>query len=267
MVRQVTAEFHWNAKEYATQSSAQQIWAEELMSKLNLSGNEQVLDLGCGDGKVSAAIAGKVTSGEVTGIDASEEMVRLAQQIHSGYSNLFFENVNAANFTYPLKFDVIFSNAVLHWVKDHKVVLTNCQQSLKTGGKVLLQMGGKGNAEEFVDVVTTVTNKQKWRMYFNQFSFPYYFYATEDYEIWLKNSCLQAKRIELIDKDMKHQGKEGLAGWFRTTWMPYTSLVPVQRREDFIDDIIESYLTSFPLDELGNTCVRMKRLEVEAVKH
>lgn len=60
MVRQVTAEFHWNAKEYATQSSAQQIWAEELISKLSLSGNEQVLDLGWVMEKFQRRLPGKL---------------------------------------------------------------------------------------------------------------------------------------------------------------------------------------------------------------
>lgn len=65
---------------------------------------------------------------------------------------------------------------------------------------------------------------------------------------------------------MQHQGKNGLAGWFRTAWMPYTTCVPVKQREDFISDVVETYLNLYPVDESGNTHVNMVRLEVEAIK-
>lgn len=258
--------FKWNAADYAAQSSAQKIWAEELIANLNFSATEQVLDLGCGDGKISAAIASCLTGGKVVGIDASEDMVLLAQQIFAANHNLSFKQDDATDFLYKEKFDVIFSNAVLHWVKDHLAVLNNCYQSLRSGGKIVLQMGGKGNAHEFIDIVTRVTSQQKWQAYFETFTFPYHFYGVNDYENWLISTGFQARRVELINKDMQHQGTEGLAGWFRTTWMPYTNQLPEHKRESFINDIVETYFSDYPIDESGNTHIKMVRLEVEAFK-
>lgn len=192
---QATAKYDWDASDYAEQSSAQLIWAEELLAKINLSGSEQVLDLGCGDGKITAAIAAGLSNGKVTGIDSSQQMVSLTQKRFAVYENLIFENDDATTFSYKDKYDVVFSNAVLHWVQDHEAVLKNCQQSLLVGGKVLLQMGGKGNATEFIDVVSKVINKSNWKHYFNQFSFPFYFYAVEDYEVWLRESGF--RQVEL----------------------------------------------------------------------
>ncbi len=267
MNEQTMPVFEWNAADYANQSSAQQVWAEELLAKLNLSGSEQVLDLGCGDGKVSAAIAACLTHGNVTGIDASFEMISLAKKAYVNSRNLNFKHDDATDFSYNEKFDVVFSNAVLHWVQDHVAVLKNCYQSLSHGGKVLLQMGGQGNAEEFIGVVTEVTAREKWKEYYQRFTFPYHFYATEDYENWLNNTGFKAIRIELINKDMQHVGKKGLAGWFRTTWMPYTNQLPEHKREEFITDVIDSYIKIYPVDKIGISHVKMVRLEVEAVKH
>ena len=261
------AAFHWSGSDYAAQSSAQQSWAEQLLQKLALVGDEFVLDLGCGDGKISASIAASLHRGKVLAIDASKDMIAFAQQKYAGISNLVFKHENAMTFSCEEKVDVVFSNAVLHWLNDHRRVLQNCHQSLRQGGKVLLQMGGKGNAKTLISVVTEVTSKPEWQDYFSDFEFPYHFYAVEDYQSWLNETGFQATRIELIDKDMQHQGKEGLKGWFRTTWMPYTFQLPVQLRESFINDVVENYLERFPIDECGYTHVAMKRLEVEAIKN
>ena len=70
----------WNAADYAANSAAQQIWARELIVQLHLRGNERILDVGCGDGKVTAELARAVPKGSVAGIDASPEMVRFARK-------------------------------------------------------------------------------------------------------------------------------------------------------------------------------------------
>ncbi len=68
----------WDPKDYAQNSGAQQGWAEDLMERLRLAGNERILDIGCGDGKVSASLAERVPEGTVVGIDSSAEMIRYA---------------------------------------------------------------------------------------------------------------------------------------------------------------------------------------------
>jgi trans-aconitate methyltransferase len=70
----------WNAADYAANSAAQQIWARELIAQLHLRGDERILDVGCGDGKVTAELARAVPKGSVTGIDASPEMIRFARK-------------------------------------------------------------------------------------------------------------------------------------------------------------------------------------------
>ncbi len=73
-------------------------------------------------------------------------------------------------------------------------------------------------------------------------------------------------RVDLVPKDMIHAGKEGLASWIRTTWMPYIHRVPESRREELIEEFLQEYLNQHPLDSQGNSHVKMVRLEVEAIK-
>jgi trans-aconitate methyltransferase len=93
----------WNAADYAANSAAQQIWARELIAQLNLRGDEHILDVGCGDGKVTAELAHAVPKGSVTGIDASPEMIRFARKSFppGKHPNLEFQVVDAREITFP----------------------------------------------------------------------------------------------------------------------------------------------------------------------
>ena len=73
--------------------------------------------------------------------------------------------------------------------------------------------------------------------------------------------------MELIPKDMVHDGAKGLAGWIRTTWMPYTHRVPEGMRSEFVDDAVANYVAKHPLDGNGKVHLAMVRLEVEATKN
>ena len=85
-------------------------------------------------------------------------------------------------------------------------------------------------------------------------------------EEYLKYSSVQYEWAqELIPKDMIQKGKEGLAGWIRTTWLPYTERIPENMRNNFINELINSYNNRFPIDDNGLFHIKMVRLEVEAV--
>lgn len=102
---------------------------------------------------------------------------------------------------------------------------------------------------------------------FYGFYIPLRFLTPEEYGPWLKETGLAAIRVKLIEKDMTQEGPEGLSGWIRTTWLPYTLRVPEEERTAFIHEIVEDYLKRYPLDTEGKAHVQMVRLEVEAKKN
>jgi len=258
----------WDAGDYERHSSVQQQWAREMLAKLGLRGDERLLDIGCGDGQVTAEIAALVPAGHVVGIDRSDSMVQLARARHPVRQapNLSFFLADALNLPFCAGFDVAFSNATLHWVHDHRRILSGIGQSLRSGGRGMLQMGGNGNAAGLREVLDELTKEPEWCEYFANFVFPYAFYGPEDYIPWLQDAGLHPRRLELLPKDMTHAGVTGLEGWIRTTWLPYTQRVPEASRERFVHDLAERYLERHPLDEAGLAHVAMVRLEVEAVK-
>lgn len=264
--------YRWDSTDYEKYSGAQQQWARELIGTLSLTGAETVLDIGCGDGKVTAEIAQLLDRGSVIGIDSSPSMLELAQKRFpiNEHANLSFKLLDVVNTrsetSFASRFDVIFSNAALHWVKDHRPVIDGISSCLKPGGKILLQMGGKGNARVVVDVIKELQGLPQYTSYFTDFEFPYGFLGSKDYQILLDDAGFIEQRIELIDKDMIHDGRAGLCGWIRTTWLPYTERIPEEQRDEFIEMIASRYLQRIPLDADGNAHVEMVRLEVEAKK-
>ena len=260
--------YKWDAQEYEKHSQGQQKWARELIEKISLEGTENVLDLGCGDGKVTAEISKLVSNGSIIGVDNSAGMIKLARDKHSTaiYPNLSFQEMDAGNLKFNDRFDLIFSNAALHWVKDQKPVIKGMFKCLKPGGRVLIQMGGKGNASGIVEVLSELQTEKKLYSYFNGFNFPFYFPGTNEYEALLLDCGFTLNRIELLPKKKDHAGIEALKGWIRTTWLPYTERVPEEEREKFIDIVSKKYIENYSPNSKGIINVQMVRLEVEAEK-
>lgn len=104
--------YNWDSRDYAKHSSVQYQWACELIDKLNFSGKESLLDIGCGNGAVSALLAKKLPDGMVVGMDSSEPMIEGAKQGFpvSIYPNLNFCLMDVAHLDFTDEFDVIFSN-------------------------------------------------------------------------------------------------------------------------------------------------------------
>jgi len=258
----------WDAADYHRHSAAQQAWARELLPKLALTGEEYLLDIGCGDGKVTAEIAEWLPRGTVVGVDSSSEMIRFARATFppERYPRLTFEVADARRLGYEDEFDVVFSNATLHWVVDHRPVLAGIARALVPGGRALLQMAGRGNASAVVAIMDELIAEADWRPHFEGFGFPYGFHAPDDYRTWAKAAGLGVTRAELIPKDMAQAGAEGLAGWLRTTWLPYLERVAPERRGALVAAVVSRYVERHPPDPEGNLHVDMVRLEVELVR-
>ena len=266
--RRQTTTAVWNAADYAANSVVQQSWARELIAKLNLRGDEHILDIGCGDGKVTAEIAQAVPRGSITGMDASPQMIGFAKKTFPAakFSNLRFRVMDAQKIKFERRFDVVFSNAALHWVDNHQAILRGAASVLKPEGRLIISCGGKGNAQEVFNALRPEMRLKRWRAFFRQMPKPYFFYAPADYEKWLPQAGFRFDSIHLAPKDATFDGAEGFAIWLRVTWLPYVQRVPENVREEFIAAITQRYIAKHPPDNGNKIHVRMMRLEIDAVK-
>jgi trans-aconitate methyltransferase len=260
--------FAWNPADYAAHSASQQVWARELIARLELRGDERILDVGCGDGKVTAELSLEVARGAIVGIDSSPDMVRFAREkfVSGKYPNLEFQVMDARQLAFDRRFDLIFSNATLHWVDDHRAFLRGAAAGLRSGGRLVVSCGGKGNAHDVFAALRPELRQPRWRKYFRRLTAPYFFYSPEDYLEWLPHFDFQSADVQLAARDAVHDGRAGFAAWLRTTWLPYTQRVPEALREEFIAGVVDRYLGKHPPDDAGRVHVRMVRLEIDAIR-
>jgi trans-aconitate methyltransferase len=258
----------WNAADYAAHSAVQQTWARELIARLKLRGDEHVLDVGCGDGKITAEIARAAPRGSATGVDASRQMIGFARKRFPAkeFPNLEFYVMDARKIKFDRLFDLVFSNAAWHWVDDHQAILRGAASVLKSGGRLVVSCGGKGNAHDVFLVLRPEMRLKRWRGFFRRMPKPYFFYAPDDYEKWLPKSGFKIQSVQLAPKDAFYEGTRGFAAWLRTTWLPYVQRVPKGAREEFIAAVTDRYADRHPPDAEGRVHVRMVRLEIDAVK-
>ena len=258
----------WNAAAYAANSVVQQSWARELIAKLKLRGDERILDVGCGDGKVTAEIARALPHGSVVGTDASAEMIAFAREMFPPKKNpnLEFHVMDAREIQFAHQLDLVFSNAALHWVDDHEAILRGASAALKSGGRLIVSCGGKGNAHDVFLALRPEMRLKRWCQYFRKMPMPYFFYAPGDYEKWLPKFGFKINQLKLAPKDAVYPGADGFATWLRTTLIPYVQRVPENLREEFISAVTQRYVAKHPPDKSGQVHVRMVRLEIDAVK-
>jgi trans-aconitate 2-methyltransferase len=259
----------WNPADYAANSLVQQAWARELIAKLKLRGDEHILDVGCGDGKITAELARTVPRGAVVGIDASPEMIGFARKTFppSIIANLKFQVCDARQIRFKSEFDLVFSNAALHWVDDHQAILRGTASVLRPEGRLVVSCGGKGNAHDVFLALRPEMRLKRWREFFRKMPMPYFFYRPADYEKWLPKFSFKIQNLQLAPKDAVYDGMEGLATWLRTTWIPYVQRVPENLREEFIQAVTQRYLAKHPPNADGEIHVRMVRLEIDAEKN
>jgi len=258
----------WNPSEYDKNSAQLEKWAKDFVSKFALLGTERILDIGSGDGKITSEISKSLTTGRITGIDSSEEMIEYSRKKFdkSHYPKLEFVLMDARNVQFINEFGIVFSVATFHWLTDHKQLLEQVKKVLKPSGKLFLQMGGYGNQQEMVDLVEKTSGNGKWRKYFDGFKFKYGYYSVEDYRKWIKETNLIEKRIELVNLDNILKGKEGVEKWIKLAFSPYVQKLTDNEASEFIDEITGKFTLTNKIDDKGNYHLGMIRLEVEAMK-
>jgi trans-aconitate methyltransferase len=252
----------WNASEYAQFSKGQKKWADELIAKLDIQPNDSILDIGCGDGKITAQMAA-ATHGRVIGIDKDPGMIALASQ---RYPEANFHQMDAEVMTFEDTFSIVFSNAALHWAHDHRAILAGIYRALKPGGRALLQFGGHGNAEDIFAIMTALIQEEKYRNHFHDFIFPWFFPRQAEYEQLLSTAEFSHATVTLIHKEMTHETIQDFQGWLRTTWFPYIHRIPHEKQDDFVNDITNRCIDAFGMGTQGSLRIKMVRIEVSAQK-
>jgi trans-aconitate 2-methyltransferase len=235
----------WNAAAYHRQSSLQQWLADKQLGLLTFNGNERVLDVGCGDGKVTAEIAARVSGGSVLGIDPSRDMIAFATS-HFGppvHGNLQFEAADARRLPYRNEFDLVVSFNVLHWVPDQAAAIRSIRAALKPDGRGILKFVPQGARTSLEDVIEEVRQSARWAKYFSGFQKPYAHFTPDEYRDLAEQAGLRVERVDVEDEAWDFKTREGFVAFARATFVEWTRLLPPNCADDFISDVLDRYQT------------------------
>jgi trans-aconitate 2-methyltransferase len=196
-----------------------------LLDLLRPQAGERILDLGCGTGHLTAQLA--ATGAEVVGLDHSPAMVEQARQ---SYPQLRFEVGDARAFTTAAPFDAVFSNAVLHWVREPEAVIACVRRALKPGGRFVAELGGKGNVDRLGAALAAAAR----RLGQAPFASPWYFPSVGDYATLLERGGLEVTFATLFDRPTPLEGPAGLRDWVRMFAGDFLQGIAPERREELL---------------------------------
>jgi trans-aconitate methyltransferase len=198
-------------------------WGRELVDLLDPRPGERVLDLGCGDGAVAAAIAAR--GAEVVGIDAAPELVALARR-----RGLDVRLADAQALDFEAAFDAVFSNAALHWMPDLDAVLGGVRRALRPGGRFVGEMGGHGNVAAIRVAIQAVLTRRALPT-----GTPWTFPTREDFAARLTRQGFAVDLLTLFPRPAPLP--TGIAGWLETFAGPMLGRVPEADRATAIEEI------------------------------
>jgi len=249
----------WNPEFYNDKHSFVYNYGEDLIELLDPKKDERILDLGCGSGQLTFKIS--ELAKEVIGIDKSQEMIAYAK---SKFKNLEFQVADATNFIFLKKFDAIFSNATLHWVKNYKDVIKSMYENLNDQGRIVLEFGGKGNVQTIVNQLRNSLDKKG---YLEQSKLKlWYFPSTEEYTNELESSGFRVLMAQHFNRPTELADENtGIKDWISMFGERFFKNVSTKHIEEIKIEVQEKVKSECLIN--GKWFADFKRIRFVAIKN
>ncbi len=224
----------WDSALYNDKHSFVYDYGVALVDLLHPKLDERILDLGCGSGELTHKINEKAAS--VVGIDNSPEMIEKAR---FRFPLCDFQVADASNFEFNEPFDAIFSNAALHWVIDYKAAIGCMYKSLKPGGKIVVEFGGKDNVRSITDQLKKSLLKREYEAQ-SKLQL-WYFPSIGEYTSELEAAGFNVSLAELYDRPTALADENtGIMDWLTMFAAPFFKGVDDSDIQDIVEETQES---------------------------
>lgn len=234
---------NWDAENYHRVSTVQESWATELLEKRKIGEYEVVMDAGCGTGRVTGTIANAVKKGRVYAVDIDVNMITKAKENLKEFSNIAFIKSDISEVRLPEKIDLIFSNAAIHWILDHKKLFSNFWELLKPNGELLIQCGGKGNLELVHTILEKLRKSNTFKHYFADWKNPWNFASPADVKKTLNDTGFNDTQAQLKKKTAKFENHEEFMLFMKTVVMkPYLAYLPANNNNETMNSFTEEFI-------------------------
>ena len=250
-----TSSQQWNAAVYADNAHFVPVLGQPVLDLLQPRSGERILDLGCGDGALTEKLV--ALGAQVVGIDSSPDMTAAALR-----RGLDARVMDTRALVFENEFDAVFSNAVLHWIKDDPdAPIAGAFRALRIGGRFVGELGGHACVGAItVALVSTlerrgIRNAASW--------IPWFFPTVEDYELRLRRAGFVPQSVQLIPRPTPLP--TGMRGWLDTFANPFLAALPSEERSGFLDEVT-ALLKPVLCDANGKWTADYTRLRFAAVR-
>ncbi len=194
----------WNSKLYDNAQAYVSEYGKDLLSFVPNNKDQKILDLGCGTGDLTNIL--HCSFENIIGIDSSAEMIAEARK---KYPDVKFEVADGATMAYNEEFDVVFSNAVFHWIKAQTELHNGIYNSLKRDGLLVCEFGAKGNIAKISDAFNAALKE-----FGKEYVSPYYFPSDEAHSMLIESCGFEIEKLYSYDRPTPlPNGELGLRQW------------------------------------------------------
>lgn len=246
----------WDTSLYDHQHAFVTRYGEGVLELLKARPGERILDVGCGTGHLTKKIT--EAGAEAVGLDSSAEMIAVACET---YPDIKFVVADASDFSFDEPFDAVFSNAALHWVGRAEEAVICMSRALKSGGRFVVEFGGKGNVER----ITTALKQVILELVQVGTEHGNYFPSIGEYTPLLETHGLLVRNAMLFDRLTKlEDGADGLKNWIRMFRGRMMDVVPADLQPAVISRVEERVRGALWID--GSWHADYRRLRIVAEK-
>jgi trans-aconitate methyltransferase len=248
----------WNSTLYDQSHGFVSKYGEGILSYLNPKPTEIILDLGCGTGDLTKEIF--LTGATVIGVDSSADMIIKAK---SKFPEIQFYQMDARELKFDVRFDAIFSNAVLHWIPEKEIVIEKMYSQLNDNGRIVLEFGGKGNNQQMLKVLRDVFIK---RGYVNNAKIDCWYYPSiGEYATELEKQNFRVVHAEHFDRITPLKGNQGIKDWFLMFGHYLFADITDTEKDDILNEVQDNLKETHFIDGIWNA--DYKRIRIVAVKN
>jgi trans-aconitate 2-methyltransferase len=247
-----TGSREWDAETYDEVSDPQLEWGMEVLERLELSGDEAVVDAGCGSGRVTAELLERLPGGRLIAVDGSEAMIAKAEERLGKRVTYLVADLAELELEGPV--DLIFSTATFHWITDHERLFARLHAALRPGGRLVAQCGGEGNVAEYVEGIAAAAAIPEFAPHFEGMAAMWNFAAPAATEERLRDAGFASARCWLQPKPVTPA--KPLEFISTVTLGPHLAQLPEGLRRPFAEAVLDEAEKPLTLDYV--------RLNIEA---
>jgi trans-aconitate 2-methyltransferase len=224
----------WDAETYDQVSDPQFEWGMEVLERLELRGDEDVVDAGCGSGRVSEQLLARLPEGHLIAVDGSTAMIEKARERLGEEVDYVVTDLAELELAEPV--DLVFSTATFHWLLDHDRLFARLRAALRPGGRLVAQCGGEGNVARHAQAIVAAASNHEFGQHFGEANSLWNFAGPNETEARLRDAGFSEARCWLEPKPV--QPADPLTFTMTVTLGPLLAQLPEEKRRPFAEAVL-----------------------------